>query len=74
MLNKAARNAIGLTPSFPTEAIYRPATEMGLGYQPMKERATRMGIEHIAEILNKPTDRGHMAYTHTTNIANKYHH
>jgi hypothetical protein len=65
ILNKAARNALGLTPSFPTEAIHRPTKEMGLGYAPMKERATQMGIEHITEIINKPTDRGYIAYAHT---------
>ena len=74
MLNKAARNAIGLTPSFPTEAIHRPANEMGLGYKPMRDRATQMGIEHITQTLNKPSDRGHMAYTHTINVANTYQH
>jgi hypothetical protein len=47
ILNKVARNALGLTPSFLTEAIQRPVKEMGLGYAPMNDRATRMGIEHI---------------------------
>jgi hypothetical protein len=40
ILNKAARNVLGLTPSFPTEAIYKRTKEMGLGYAPMKDRAT----------------------------------
>jgi hypothetical protein len=31
ILYKAARNALGLTPSFPTEAIHRPTKKMGLG-------------------------------------------
>jgi len=48
LLNKAAKNATGLIPSFPTEAIHRPANEMGLGYASMKDRATQMGIEHLA--------------------------
>jgi hypothetical protein len=30
ILNKAARNALGLTPSFPMEAIRLPTKEMGL--------------------------------------------
>jgi hypothetical protein len=47
IFNKAARNALGLTPRFPTEAIHRPTTEMGLGYTPMKDKATEMGVEHI---------------------------
>jgi len=45
--NKAARNALGLIPSFPTEAIHKPNKEMSLGYAPMKDRATQMGIEYI---------------------------
>jgi len=47
---------------------------MGLGYAPMKDRAAQMGIEHISEILNKPTERGHIAYAHTIRVANTYHH
>jgi hypothetical protein len=45
ILNKAARNALGLIPSFPTEAIHRPTKEMGLvGYAPIMYKATQMGI------------------------------
>jgi hypothetical protein len=47
---------------------------MGLGYAPMKERATQMGIEHITEIINKPTDRGYIAYARIKWISNTYHH
>jgi hypothetical protein len=65
ILNKAARQALGLTPSFPTEAIHRPTKEMGLGYAPLKHKATQMGIEHLTNILNKPTDRGYLAFAHT---------
>jgi hypothetical protein len=39
ILNKAARNALGLIPSFPSEAIHKSTKEMGLGYAPMKDRA-----------------------------------
>jgi hypothetical protein len=65
IINKAARNALGLTSSFPTEAIHRPTKEMGLGYAPLRHKATQMGIEHLLDILNKPTDRGYLAYAHT---------
>ena len=54
LLNKAARNAIGLIPSFPIEAIHRPTKAMGLGYAPMKDPMTQMGIEHITDILKNP--------------------
>ena len=74
ILNKAARNALGLTQSFPTEAIHRPTTEMGLGYAPLTHKATQMGLEHLMNILNKPTDRGYLAYAHTHRIATKYQH
>jgi hypothetical protein len=32
-----------------------------------------MGIEHIAYILNKPTDRGYIAHAHATRTAKAYH-
>jgi hypothetical protein len=57
ILNIAERNAMGLTPNFPIEAIHRLAKEMGLGYAPLKDKETQMRIEHIMDILNKPTDR-----------------
>ena len=74
IFNIVVRNTLGLTPSFPTEAIHKPTKEIGLGYAPMKDRATQMGIEQISEIINKPTDRGYMAYAHTTKVANTYYH
>ena len=66
LLNKATRNAIGSMPNFPNEAIYRPTKQMGLGYEPMKYRATQMGIEHNTGILNKPSDIWHIAHAHMT--------
>ncbi len=33
-----------------------------------------MGIEHLMDILNKPTDRGCLAYAHATRVANTYQH
>jgi hypothetical protein len=65
ILNKAFRNALGLTPSFPTEAIHRLTKEMGLGYAPLRNKATQMGIVHLMDILNKATDRGYLSYAHT---------
>ncbi len=47
LLNTAARNALGLILSFSTKATHRPTTDMGLGYVPMKDRVTEMGIEYI---------------------------
>ena len=32
-----------------------------------------MGIDQISEIINKPTERGHIDYAHTTRVANTYH-
>jgi hypothetical protein len=56
LLNKAARLAIGLIPGFPTETIHRPTKEIWLEYAPLKDRATQMRIEHIHDVLNKPTE------------------
>jgi len=47
ILNKIAKNALGLTPSFPAEAMHNLTKEIGLGYTPMKDRATHMEIGHI---------------------------
>ena len=69
ILSKASRNALGLTPNFPTEAIHKPMKEMGLGYAQLKNKATPMGIEHPMDILNKPTDRGYLAYAYTSKDA-----
>jgi hypothetical protein len=47
---------------------------MGLGYAPLKDKATQMGIEHLMNILNKPADRGYLAYAHTSRVATTYRH
>ncbi len=66
---------MGLIPSFPTEEINRPTKEMGLGYAPLRNKATQMGIEHLMDIINKPpTDRDYLAYAHTSRVANTYQH
>ncbi len=69
ILNKVARNALGLTPSFPTEAIHRHVKDMELGYAPLKDKATQIRIEHLMGILDKPTERGYLAYGHTSRVA-----
>ena len=75
ILNKAARNAPGLTPSFPPmEAIHCPTKERGLGYAPFKDKATQMGIEHLMKIFNKPTEWGCLAFSHTSRVATLYQH
>ncbi len=51
VLNKAARNALGLTANFPTEATHQPTKKMGLGYAPLKDKATQIGIEHLMDIF-----------------------
>ena len=47
---------------------------MGLGYAPLEDKATQMGIEHLMEILNKLADRGSLAYAHTSRVATTYQH
>jgi hypothetical protein len=74
ILNTAARRALGVTPSFPTEAIHRPTAEMGLGLAPISNRAIAMGVEHLIHTLSKPTERGHIAYMHTTKLLHTYQH
>jgi hypothetical protein len=48
--------------------------EMGLGYAPLKDKATQMGIEHLMEFLNRPTDREYLAHAHASRVATNYQH
>ena len=65
ILNKTLRQALGLLPNFPTEGIQRPLKEAGLGLLPMRHRATQMGVEHLTRVLNKDSERGFIAHSHT---------
>ena len=47
---------------------------MGLGYAPLRDTTTQMGIEYLMEILNKPTDGGIIAYANATRVATTYQH
>ena len=67
-------NAFRLTSSFPTEAIHRPTKELGLGDEPLKDRATQMGIDHIPKILKTTTERVHIAFAHVTRTATGFQH
>jgi hypothetical protein len=55
ILDKGARNALGLTPIFPTKAIHRPTKDMGLRYVPLRNKATQIGIERPRTSLTNPT-------------------
>jgi hypothetical protein len=44
LFNKVERNALGLAPKCPAEAIHRPTTELGIGCILMKDIATQMSI------------------------------
>ncbi len=41
---------------------------MGLGLSSIRDRATQMGIEHLLNNINKDTERGYLAYSHTHRI------
>jgi hypothetical protein len=64
ILNIAMRHALGLLPNFYIERVQRPLKEMGLGVSSMRDRATHMGIEHLARAMNKDTERGFTAHAH----------
>jgi hypothetical protein len=74
ILNKAARQSLGVTPGFPTEAIHNPTTELGLGLDSILNRAATMGTEHLVNISNKPTERGHIANMHNSRLLNTFQH
>jgi hypothetical protein len=64
IINKAMRQALGLLPNFFAEVVQRPLKEAGPGLSHMRDRATRMGIEHLTRIMNKDTERGFPAHAH----------
>ena len=68
ILNKALRQATCLLSNFPTEGVQRPSKEMGLGLPSVRDRATQMEIEHLINTMNKDTERGYLAHSHTLRI------
>jgi len=65
ILDKAARNVLGLIPSFPTETMHRPTKEIGLGYAPIKDKAIRNSEKNTSWIsLTNPRIEGSLI-THT---------
>jgi hypothetical protein len=74
ILNKVARQSLGVTPGFPTEAIHNPTTELGLGLDSIIKRAIIMGTEHLINTSNKPTERGHIANMHNIRLLHTYQH
>ena len=74
ILNTSTCKAYNLIASFPTEAIPKPLSELGLGKFPIQERATQMGLEHLVNTLNKPSQRGHMAFAHVSQLAARFQH
>ena len=74
ILNKALRLATGILHNFPTEGVQRPTKEMGLGLPSIRDRATQMGIEHLLNNMNKDTERGYLAYSHTHRLLSQFNH
>ena len=74
ILNKALRQATGLLSNFPTDGVQRPSKEMGLGLPSIRDRATRMGIEHLIRNMNKDTERRYLAHYHALRILTQLDH
>jgi len=74
MLNRALRQANGLLSNFSTEGVQRPPKEMGLGLPSVRDRATQMGIEHLINTMNKDTEQGFLAHSHTLRILTQFNH
>ena len=72
ILNRAMRQAICLLPIFPIEGVQRPTKEMGLGLPAVRDKATQMGIEHLIHTMNKDTERGFLANSHTLRILKQF--
>ena len=69
ILASASRNAHQLTPGFPTEALRRGPTQYGLGCLPIRTRAAKMGLSHLVETINNPSERGLLAAEHVRRIS-----
>ena len=74
ILNKALRQATGLLSNFPTEGVQRPPKEMGLGLPAIRDKATQIGLEHLVNAMNKDTERGFLAHSHTLRILTQFNH
>ena len=74
ILNKAMRQSIDLLPNFPSEGVYKPLKEAGLGLPPMRDRATQMGIEHLTRAMNKDMERGFTAHAHVHRLITQFNH
>jgi len=68
------RQALGLLPNFPSEGVQIPLKEAGLGLPPMRDRGTKMGIEHLTRIMNKDTERGFTAHAHVHRLLSQFNH
>jgi hypothetical protein len=47
---------------------------MGLGLPSTRDRATKMGIEHLVNTMNKYTERIYLAHSHTLSILTQFNH
>ena len=74
ILNTKIRKAYNLLPSFLTEAVHMPQTDLGLGKAPIRERATQMGLVHLVKTLTRPSLRGAIAMAHVTQLATRFQH
>jgi hypothetical protein len=74
ILNKAMRQAIGLLPNFPTEGVQRTLKEAGLGLPPTMDRATQIGIQHLANAMKKTSERGFTAHAHVHRLITNFNH
>jgi hypothetical protein len=74
ILNKAMRQVVGLLPNFPTEGVQRPLKQAGLGFYPMRDRATQMGIEYLTRVMTKDTERGFTAHAIVHRLLSQFNH
>ena len=72
LLNAATRAAHRLTPSHPTECIYAPLEGFGLNRQSITDKSLQQGTKHLCKMLNRPGDRGTIAYQHVLALSRKY--
>ncbi len=74
ILKRALRLTTGLLHNFPTEGVQTPTKEMGPGLPSIRDRAIQMGTEHLLNNMNKDSERGFLAYSHTHRILKQFNH
>ncbi len=74
ILNKTMRQSIGLLSNFPTDGMQPTPKESGMGLPSDRDKVTQMGMKYLTLTINKDTERGYLAYSHTLRLFSQLNH